>query len=179
MGDLAGCVVRAAGLADVIVVNRRLGSNPLDMAAVAASVAIETHKPVIAVADTVRSFDTGGRALIAWDGSLPVMSALSASLPLLKLAAAVDILEIDLADDAAPAEEAAEYLSRHGIHAEIVRIEAHGEHVDAVIRRYGMTHGSNYCVMGAYGHSRIAEALFGGVTRRMLQRAEFPLLLVH
>jgi nucleotide-binding universal stress UspA family protein len=33
--------------------------------------------------------------------------------------------------------------------------------------------------MGAYGHSRIREALFGGVTRRMLTTSALPLILGH
>lgn len=179
IGNLAGCVTKAAGLADLIVVNRRLTDDPLDMAGIAAAVCIDTHKPVVAVADTVRRFDTGGRALVAWDGSLPAMSALAGSLALLRLAADVCILEIDLAADAAPAEEAAQYLSRHGVHAEIVRLPANGEHADAVIRRHAVEIGAAYLVMGAYGRSRTAEALFGGVTKRMLHMAELPLVLVH
>lgn len=179
IGDLAGCLTRAAGLADVIVVNRRLSNDVLDMANVAASVAIETHKPVVAVPDTVRRFDTAGRALVAWDGSLPAMAALCAALPLLRLAKAVRVIEIDLAGDAAPAEEAAEYLSRHGVHAEILRVPCQGEHADAVILRQAAEYGAAYCLMGAYGHARTVEALFGGVTRRMLKSAEIPLVLVH
>lgn len=179
IGDLAGCVTRAAGLADLIVVNRRLDNNALDMANVAASIAMETHKPVVAVPDTVRHFDVSGRALIAWDGSLPAMTALCATLPLLRLAQAVQILEIDIAADATPAEKAAEYLSRHEIHAEICRVAAQGKHADAVIRRHATEYGAAYCVMGAYGHARTIEALFGGVTRRMLHDSEIPLVLVH
>ena len=178
-GDIAGSVARAAGLADLIVVNRRLDNDALDMAYVAASIAMETHKPVVAVPDTVRRFDTGGCALIAWDGSLPAMTALCAVLPLLHLAQSVQLLEIDIAADAVHAEEAAEYLSRHGIHVEICRVAAQGEHADTVIRRHATEHGAAYCVMGAYGHARTVEALFGGVTRRMLHDSEIPLILAH
>lgn len=179
LGDLAGSVSRAAGLADLIVVNRALDHDPIDMAAVAAAVAVKTHKPVVAVGDAIRCFNAYGRALIAWDGSLPAMSALSASVPLLKLATLVHILEIDIAADATPAEDAAEYLSRHGIHAKIVRLSADEEHADVIIRRHALDFRASYCVMGAYGHARLVEAIFGGVTRRMLKTAEFPLVLVH
>jgi nucleotide-binding universal stress UspA family protein len=34
-------------------------------------------------------------------------------------------------------------------------------------------------VMGAYGHSRAREALFGGVTRAMLTACNLPLVLGH
>jgi nucleotide-binding universal stress UspA family protein len=33
--------------------------------------------------------------------------------------------------------------------------------------------------MGAYGHSRLAEAIFGGVTKRLLDESPVPLFLVH
>ena len=34
-------------------------------------------------------------------------------------------------------------------------------------------------VMGAYGHSRLAELLLGGVTRKMLVEPAMPILLAH
>jgi nucleotide-binding universal stress UspA family protein len=33
--------------------------------------------------------------------------------------------------------------------------------------------------MGAYGHTRLTERVFGGVTRRMLTGVRIPLLLTH
>ena len=33
--------------------------------------------------------------------------------------------------------------------------------------------------MGAYGHGRLRETMFGGVTRYFLDFARYPLLLVH
>ncbi len=34
-------------------------------------------------------------------------------------------------------------------------------------------------VMGAYGHSRFQQTVFGGTTRRMLAESRVPLLLAH
>ena len=34
-------------------------------------------------------------------------------------------------------------------------------------------------VSGAYSHSRLKERLFGGVTRSLLEKAQFPLLMSH
>lgn len=34
-------------------------------------------------------------------------------------------------------------------------------------------------VMGAYGHSRLAEMLLGGVTRKVLADPKMPILLAH
>jgi nucleotide-binding universal stress UspA family protein len=36
---------------------------------------------------------------------------------------------------------------------------------------------ASWIVMGAFGHSPLREAIFGGVTRRMLQRSTVPLLI--
>jgi nucleotide-binding universal stress UspA family protein len=33
--------------------------------------------------------------------------------------------------------------------------------------------------MGAYGHTRLREAVLGGTTRDMLHAAKLPLLLAH
>ena len=33
--------------------------------------------------------------------------------------------------------------------------------------------------MGAFGHSRLRETIFGGVTRYLLGEARVPLLLAH
>ena len=38
---------------------------------------------------------------------------------------------------------------------------------------------ARYVVMGAYGHSRLREAVLGGVTRQMMQESPVPLLLGH
>ena len=36
-----------------------------------------------------------------------------------------------------------------------------------------------FVVQGAYGHSRLRETLFGGVTRGLLANAPVPLFLAH
>jgi nucleotide-binding universal stress UspA family protein len=39
--------------------------------------------------------------------------------------------------------------------------------------------GSDLLVMGCYGHSRIRERVFGGVTRWLLTRLPVPILMAH
>jgi nucleotide-binding universal stress UspA family protein len=39
--------------------------------------------------------------------------------------------------------------------------------------------GGELLVMGAYGHSRFREAIFGGATRDLLEGATVPLFLAH
>ena len=92
----------------------------------------------------------------------------------------VEMLTIDegLTLDYPPA-LAVEYLARHGI-AAAVRMSAKtdGSAAEAIMAA-AQTDGAAYLVMGAFGHSRAREYLFGGVTRRMLGESPLPLLLAH
>src|SRR3546814_3124458 len=87
------------------------------------SVVTESGKPVLAVPPATKKLDVTGEALVAWNGSPPVAETLRAAVPLLSLAAGVKILQIGEAEGET-AEEAAAYLSRHGIHARIERQDA-------------------------------------------------------
>jgi len=179
-GDLAQSVTEQAGLADLIVVNRRLDDffGP-EMRSVASTIVLKSHRPVMAVPESVRRFDAYGRALVAWDGSMPVMSAVASTFPLLKLAQSVLLYEIDDGSSAVPAEEAATYLSRHDIHAVVRRVALDGKGVAELIEDGIAANDCAYCVMGAYGHARMRETVFGGVTRHMLGSSPVPLLLAH
>lgn len=180
MGDLAACVTRAAGLADLIVLNRKLDDRAgPDMRDIATRVVLESGRPVLAVPEAARGLNLLGHAVVAWDGSMPAMAASTAAVPLLKLAASVSILEVG-DETSSSAEEVAAYLSRHAIHASVERIaQKAGQSIAEAIDIVCQVQGAAYCVMGAYGHSRMREALFGGVTRRMLSSSERPLLLAH
>lgn len=101
--------------------------------------------------------------------------------PLLRLAQSVNIVEVQGSSNGS-VDDAATYLSRHGIHAEVdlvARFKDDESPLGAAIADICRSQSAAYCVMGAYGHSRLREALFGGVSRHMLTRSEIPLLLAH
>jgi nucleotide-binding universal stress UspA family protein len=180
-GYLEQTLEAAAGLADLIVVNGQLDSFPLpDMRTLASGLVLKSGKPILAVPETATGFKAAGNALVAWDGSSEASIALTAAVPLLQLAASVTILEIDDGSVKAGAEDAATYLSRHGVHARIVRAPT-GDDDDAgtVLLAKADSEKFDYMVMGGFGHSRFAEALFGGVTRRMLTESPIPLFMAH
>ncbi|WP_106638967.1 universal stress protein [Allosphingosinicella vermicomposti] len=179
-GDIADCLEASAGLADIVVANARLqdAAGP-QMASIVSSLVLRLHKPVLAMPQNWLRLDVAGNVLIAWDGSVPAMAALTGAIPLLKLAGAVHIIQVGEPASAATIEEAAVYLSRHGIEPEVKEIEGNGAQADEIVAEQARRLNAAYLVMGAYGHSRIREAIFGGVTQRMLDRAEIPLLLAH
>ena len=169
-----------SALADLIVVNAELGD--LFHQAVRKLVerlVVKSGKPLLAVPD-VRGFTPADPALVAWDGSKPASAALRAAVPLLQMSNSVTIYEVEVGSEADSAESAAEYLSRHGIHAEILREEGRdADFVEPLLLAKMESGRFGWAVMGAFSKSRMREALFGGTTRRMLRDAPIPLVIAH
>ena len=176
--SIAEAVIGAAGLADLIVLNRRLDAFPApDMRGIAGAILMEVRKPVVAVPDNLRGFKITGRALVAWDGLPAVTATMQSCVPLLQLASEVELITVQESGDEPDAEEAASYLSRHGVHPGI-RSLGRGP-ADELIARECATGGADWCLLGAYGHGRLRELLFGGVSRRLLTESPIPLILGH
>ena len=179
-GDAADRLAETARLVDVVVMSSGpFTSNAGIRVGVTGDVTIGAPAPVIAVPSASRGLAVTGAALIAWDGSQEAAVALRAALPMLRLAESVDILAVDEAPGEFPAQAAAVYLSRHGIAAEVIARVSDSDSIEAVIRAVLAERRSAWLVQGAYGHSRLIESLFGGVTRGLLGDAPVPLVMAH
>ena len=122
--------------------------------------------------------------MIAWDGSYEACNAVRASIGLLKVAADVQVVQVREPDKdtAFPSTKLLEYLSRHGIHADLQSVRpvgAKGEAIAGILLDHASIIRAAYIVMGGYNHSRIGEFLFGGVTRALLTDSPLPLLMAH
>lgn len=178
-GAIAPCLQEASGLADLIVVNRQLDDFPvLDMRTAAGDLVVKSGKPLLAVPPELDRLDLD-RALVAWDGSIRSAAALRAAVPLLALAQAVVLFEVDDGSVETRAEDALAYLSRYGITARIERMPRGDATTAALIVHQAVEAKAGYIVMGGFGHLRFVEALFGGVTRALLSRSPLPLFLAH
>jgi nucleotide-binding universal stress UspA family protein len=179
-GNIAARLTEQAGLADLIVVNLRLASGTVpDMRSIASEVVLRAGKPLLAVPEPSRGVDLMGHAMVAWDGSDEASAALQAAIPLLRLAHRVTIVEIVDGSVTTPAEEAAAYLSRHNISAAIHPKHPNVPSAAREILKLVKLLDADYLVLGAFGHSRLREAIFGGVTRHMLTESPVPLFLAH
>lgn len=179
LGDLAACLLSESRLADAIVVNcKRDGFFDYDRRGLAAELVTHARCPIIAVPDRDHGLNVGGVAMVAWDGSAPAATALRAAAPLLRLADKVHICTVGEQREGPRAEDAAAYLSRHGVKAEIHEILANDEPAPHLID-FAVRNGVDYAVMGAYGHGRLAETVFGGVTEAMIECARLPLVLAR
>jgi len=70
-------------------------------------------------------------------------------------------------------------LSRHGVSCDIDVLNKSLPRVSDVLLRHSMDKEADLIVMGAYGHSRLIEAILGGATRNTLQDAQVPVFMAH
>ena len=70
-------------------------------------------------------------------------------------------------------------LIDHGIRAELHILPIGPGAFGQVLLENAHRLGADMLVMGAYAHSPLREALFGGVTRHVLAHADLPVLMRH
>ncbi len=179
-GDSSDRIVEQARLADLVVMSagpyQRMAQLALGLTG---DVAIRAPTPVLAVPPTAKGVNVAGPALVCWDGGQEAANAVKAALPMLALAQSVTLLTVAEKETDFPARSAAAFLSRHGVHADVVERGAGGAGVEQVIRSVAAERQAAWIVQGAYGHSRVRQMLFGGVTRGLLADAPVPILLAH
>jgi nucleotide-binding universal stress UspA family protein len=70
-------------------------------------------------------------------------------------------------------------LARHGVKCDADQSVAADLAIgDELLSRLA-DNGSDLLVMGAYGHSRLREFVFGGATRHILEHMTVPVLMSH
>jgi len=124
------------------------------------------------------------RVMVAWDTSLEASRAVRASLEVLAAAdevrvVLVDPVETERGHGAEPGADIASYLVRHRAKVVVDRLPSEGHSVAAVLRRHATDVAADFLVMGGYGHSRLRERIFGGVTQSMLDSPALPTLIAR
>lgn len=176
----ADAVIGRARLADIIVLTRsQSGKGPNDAMTLVGDVVLHARAPVLAVPETATGYDSKGRIMVLWNGSFEAANAVRAALPMLCKSAGVDILSVEETPSAFPPIAVAEYLSRHGVKAELHAVPTGVAGVAETLISAIFRKSPACVVMGAYGHTRAREFFMGGVTRRMLADCPVPLLLAH
>lgn len=186
-GNVVGQVVSRSALSDLVVTGRM--TQPADFAGSGlgflGDLLHRSRTPLLIAGDNGEPCDPSGPALIAWDGSYEAANTVRSAIGLLKLASEVRVLQVkeQEKDEIFPRTGLLEYLSRHGIHAELQVEPApaadKADFVAALIVAQARAIGAAYILMGGYNHSRTGEYLFGGVTRTMLTACPLPLVIAR
>ncbi|MEZ5742212.1 MAG: universal stress protein [Sphingomonadaceae bacterium] len=160
-----------ARLSDLVVLSKSGG--------LAGELALVTRTPVLALGDDKPLAVPPAKVCVAWDGGDEAALALRTAAPMLAQSEQVEIVTVTEKAGGFPATDACRYLSRHGVKAELQELERRGSAAETLAVAVARL-GAELVVMGAFGHSRVREYIFGGVTRTFLEDAEGPaLFLAH
>lgn len=143
----------------------------------------DAERPALIVPEGASAPKSGGRVLLGWNEGAEALSAARAALPFLKEAQQVDICIIDPPRHAEnrsdPGGQIAEFLVRHGVKAQVDVIAKTEPNVGSILIRKAQEMGAEMIVTGAYGHSRLREAVFGGTSRELIDNCPLPLFMAR
>ena len=149
---------------------------------IAEAALFESGRPVIVVPYIQKAPLKLDRVMLCWDGSRAAARAIADAMPLLERAGRVEVVivanERGKQDEIAGADMGA-HLARHGLDVEVKRTTLGGIDVADVILSHAADAGSDFIVMGGYGHSRLREFVLGGVTRSIFRSMTIPVLMSH
>lgn len=121
------------------------------------------------------------RVVIGWKPTREAAHALAAALPFLTRAREVVLLAVGEGGsdpDAEALARVAEGLAWHGVPAAALTLPS-GPRGAAHTLLAAAAERQALLVIGGYGHNRLQEWIFGGVTRQVLQTASAPVLIAH
>ncbi len=121
-----------------------------------------------------------GHIVVAWDGSRPATRAVHDALPILREATAVDIMTVTEEKPLSrlpSGPDLVRHLKAHDISAKYEEVHFGNKPVGEQIMNAALHRGAGLLVMGAYGHSRMRQIVFGGATRTVLKNPRLPVLL--
>lgn len=175
-------VAQVSRAADLIVIGKgRPGPVDPSRAVNVGQLVVTAGRPVLLCPSAAERLPPRS-ALVAWKDTRESRRALADALPLLKRADDVVILEVCSDADAGCATartlDIVSALARHGVSARprtAVKSASTGEAILETADRLG----SALIVAGGYGHSRLGEWVFGGVTRTLLEQDRRFVLFSH
>lgn len=147
-------------------------------------VVMESGRPVIVVPQSGEFNEIGEHVVVGWNASREATRAVFDAMPMLEGSGETRLIWVDPQKQSEksgnlPGAEMAATLTRHGVRSIAEAMPTDGiDSGDALLNRASDL-GADLIVMGAYGHTRLREFVFGGATRTMLDQMTVPVLMSH
>ncbi|OBQ64491.1 universal stress protein [Mesorhizobium erdmanii] len=175
---------RRARYADLTIVGPEVLASQMLKEKIVAGALFSSGRPVLLVPKGARATLKPKHVLVAWDASLEAARAVRESLDILSRADEVRVVMVDPIEDERhhgdePGADVATYLSRHGAKVTVERLPSSNHSIGEVLRQHAVDTSAELMVMGAYGHSRLRERIFGGVTRSMIENPGLPIIMAR
>ncbi len=178
-GNFADQVTLAARLSDLVVFGALKENERPGLTEEFEATLLETGRPVL-LSPHAAPVTFCRKIALAWNESVASAHAVTAALPFLKCAESVEILTVMRAKgEPIDSSEVKAYLALRGIAASERVVTATGRGIGDVLLDEASKGGAGMLVAGGYGHSRLREMFFSGVTRHVVSHADLPLFLVH
>ena len=169
------CDLIVAGGSSATKRNGYVSADPADLIMI-------SGRPVL-MAPPHGEYCRANQVVVAWKDTRESRRATADALPFLRAAEEVVVLEAcSQADLPAASERTAEVaaaLTRHNVNARGEAQAISGGEAAEVLFEQARLQGADLIVAGAYGHSRLGEWVFGGMTRELLRQTERFVLFSH
>lgn len=182
--DALDAIAYAARWNDLIVIERpqQQPEAPLGWGLVSRS-AFAAGVPLLVIPESAEIGELGRTVTILWNGSREAIRAVHGALPILRKADSVVVIDGESRGNGGgllqlPAFDLRRHLDGHGIAAQFQSFAAPDDRGAGLLAAAKAT-GADLLVMGAWGHSRLAELIVGGVTRHLFQHADRALFVAH
>ncbi|MDG1709256.1 MAG: universal stress protein [Emcibacteraceae bacterium] len=140
---------------------------------------MESSTPVLAVPSGYTEKNIGQNILVAWDNSVEASRAVQNALPFLQTAKEVTVLSIsEERKHISPTEDICIMLKRMGINAKGVDDEKSNDRAERILKLADRWD-TDLIIAGAWGHKRLLELIFGGVTKTLYTNQRIPVLFSH
>lgn len=181
---IAQAVGRRARYTDLVLVGPELTADRRLLEVVLEGALFDSRRPVLLLPEDAKPTLRPRRALVAWSSTPEASRAVYEAAEILGEADEVRVVLVDPQTGTSgagpePGADVAAYLARHGAKVTVDRLPSAGKPVANVIRNHAVDVSAEMIVMGAYGHSRLRERFFGGVTRSMIETPPLPLFIAR
>jgi nucleotide-binding universal stress UspA family protein len=180
--SLADYIAREARSADLVITGvDKTGLLDTSGRVSASALVMRVGRPVLIVPSGVNALKLE-RVIVGWKDTREAQRAVFDALPLLKKATYVGVVEIADEEECGAArarlDDVVDWLKQHRIEANALTFHPNGDDA-AKLAGIAQEQAADIIVAGAYGHSRMQEWVFGGVTRDLLLAAKCFALVSH
>ncbi|UDL90726.1 universal stress protein [Mesorhizobium sp. PAMC28654] len=170
LGNPNHALVATSRIADLIITGASQGASTGDSYRTVdpGSFVLRAGRPLL-IASSGTEHAPSGRIVVAWKDTREARRAVADAVPLMAMPDEVIVVTVNSEPSdrtGAGINDVATFLATHGITARSEVLKADDESAQLV--DFLSTANADLIVSGAYGHSRIREWVFGGVTRSLL-----------
>ncbi|MGD9980566.1 MAG: universal stress protein [Hyphomonadaceae bacterium] len=174
-----GLIAKHAMHADITVL---AASKDAPLEAAFEGALFKSGRPVLLVPMEEMPPTIGKRIVVAWKAKREAARALADAEPFLREADQITVVTVDANPDGygeGPGRDISTYLAHKGFKVELCNVDGLGQPAEVALIREARALEADLIVMGGYGHSRLREFVFGGVTRALSRNAAIPVLMSH